>query len=152
MTATFTGNVSDQNEGEPDFDIDLFNTSQATIVFDNNRLTNFDDEGLQVDVSDTASLNLALRNNTIEPFDPTSDEACYLDADGGANLCAEITGNTFGGDLVFDNLTSGNFDVERFGDAMGDLLVTLNTFTNGRGIVVQSNAVNSISDGGCTIP
>ena len=35
---------------------------------------------------------------------------------------------------------------------MGDILATLNTFTNGGGIVVQNDAVDSISDGGCTIP
>ena len=152
LTATLSGNVSDQNQGEPDFDIDLFNTSQAIIVLDNNRITDCDEDGVQVDVSDTASLKLALRNNTIEPTDAVNDDACNLDADGGANLCAEITGNTFGGDLVFDNQTSGMFDVEQFGDAMGDILATLNTFTNGGGIVVQNDAVDSISDGGCTIP
>ena len=152
LTGTFTGNVSDQNQGEPDVDIDLFNPSQATMVFDNNRITNCDEDGFRADVSDTASLKLALRNNVIEPLDPTSDDACYLDADGDADLCAEITGNTFGGDLVFDNLTSGMFDVEQFGNAMGDILATLNTFTDGGSILVPNNDVNSISDGGCTIP
>jgi hypothetical protein len=150
LTATITGNVLDQNldSGEPDVEIDTSASSSATVVFDNNSLTNSADNGIAVLAGFTSTLNLALRNNTITG---TVNEAVDIQASASSNLCAEITGNTFGADLEFRDNTSGNFNVEQFGNAMGDVLETLNTFTSG-GVVVTLGTVTSVADGACAIP
>ena len=43
-----------------------------------------------------------------------------MEATNSADICAEITDNTFGADVDFSNTTSGLFDVEQFG-ILGDL-------------------------------
>jgi trimeric autotransporter adhesin len=150
LTATITGNAFDQNlvMSSPVVDVSTNSSNQATIVFDNNSVTDSAGLGMRLLASASSSLNIALRNNTITG---TADDAVIIDAGNSSNLCAEITGNTFGADLNFSDQTSGNFDVEQFGNAMGDVLATLNTFTSG-GITVTNGTVTSVADGACLIP
>jgi len=150
LTATLTGNVMDQNVigDDPDVEISLYDDSEATMVFDNNSITDSSDNGIEIDIDAQTSLKLALRNNVITG---SVNEAVDIDADNDSDFCGEITGNTFGADLVFDQGTTGNYDVEQFGDPLGDVLATLNTFNVG-GIVVDGGPVNSVADGACLIP
>ncbi|MCA9775057.1 MAG: hypothetical protein KC800_00005, partial [Candidatus Eremiobacteraeota bacterium] len=60
-------------------------------------------------------------------------------------------GNTLGANLVLDDQTTGQFDVEQFGNASGNVLMSLNTFVAGM-VTVMSGAPNSVADGACTIP
>ena len=94
-----------------------------------------------------STLDLALRNNVITG---TNSAAARIDAAGTSDLCTEITGNTFGANLEFVESTTGSFRVEQFGNAMGNLLATLNTFTSGS--IVVSGTVESVADGNCLIP
>ena len=100
------------------------------------------------DAANSSDLRLALRNNTNLAG---VLRAVRIQADAAGTLCAEIVGNTFGGDLRFNESTSDSLDVEQFGDSMGDVLATLNTFTTG-GIDVQTGTVTSVSDNACSIP
>ncbi|MCA9781255.1 MAG: hypothetical protein KC800_31255, partial [Candidatus Eremiobacteraeota bacterium] len=148
--ASFSGNSFDQNVdgGQPEVDIDLQDATDATVVFDNNNITNSDERGIQVFTNSSGLLSLALRNNTITG---TTGDAVEIQASPGGNICAEISNNVFGANLNFNDQTAGQFDVEQFGNAMGDILATLNTFNAG-GITVSNGAPNSVADGACTIP
>ena len=148
LMATATGNSSDQISGSSDVDLILLGSSTATLVYDNNSFTNTSREGIELDAFDTSTVKLALRNNTITG---ARTAAVSLHADDDSDFCAEITGNTFGEDLVFEANTTGDYDVEQFGNAAGDVLSTLNSFEVG-GIVVSTNPVNSVADGDCMIP
>ncbi len=131
-----------------DFDPD--NSATLNLIVSNSMLTGIGGEALYVnELDDSSNLNIALRDS--EFTTTMGSDAVYLEADNSSNLCAEITGNTFGNDLVFKNGTSGNFDVEQFGNAMGDVLATLNTFDSSQ-IRVNSGMVNSVADGACMIP
>ena len=105
-------------------------------------------EAIVADADDTSDLRLALRNN-INLAGVL--RAVRIQAGSAGSLCAEIVGNTFGGDLRFNESTSDSLDVEQFGDSMGSVLATLNTFTTG-GIDVATGTVTSVTDNACSIP
>lgn len=123
-------------------------SSEVVAVFEANTITG-GQEALVADAADSSDIKLALRNNTNLAG---VLRAVRIQADAAGTLCAEIVGNTFGGDLRFNESTnSDTLSVEQFGDAMGDVLATLNTFTTG-GIDVQNGTVTSVADNACAIP
>ena len=122
-------------------------SAEVVAVFEANTITG-GQEAMVADAANSSDLRLALRNNTNLAG---VLRAVRIQADAAGTLCAEIVGNTFGGDLRFNESTSDSLDVEQFGDSMGDVLATLNTFTTG-GIDVQTGTVTSVSDNACSIP
>ena len=146
LTVILTDNVIDQTN-DNDINVSVNSDSNSTLVLESNRLTDSTGQGVAVTVGGDSTLDLALRNNVITG---TNSAAARIDAAGTSDLCAEITGNTFGANLEFVESTTGSFRVEQFGNAMGNLLATLNTFTSGS--IVVSGTVESVADGNCLIP
>lgn len=145
-SAVFTNNVFEDCDL---LSVQLLASDSATVVavFEANTITGAQ-ESLVADADDTSDLRIALRNNTNLAG---VLRAARLQANASASLCAEIVGNTFDGDLRFNESTSDSLDVEQFGDSMGDVLATLNTFTTG-GIDVNTGTVTSVADNACSIP
>jgi hypothetical protein len=122
-------------------------SAEVVAVFEANTISG-GQEAILADADDTSDLRLALRNNANLAG---VLRAVRIQAGVAGWMCAEIVGNTFGGDLRFNESTTDSLDVEQFGNSMGDLLATLNTFTTG-GIDVQTGTVTPVSDNGCSIP
>ena len=146
LTASFTNNIFEDCEF---LSVGLLagDSAEVEAVFEANTITG-GQEALVADADDTSDVRIALRNNANLAG---VLRAVRIQAGAAGSMCAEIVGNTFGGDLRFNESTSDSLDVEQFGDSMGDVLATLNTFTTG-GIVVQTGTVTSVSDNACSIP
>ena len=146
LTAGFTNNIFEDCEF---LSVGLLagDSAEVEAVFEANTITG-GQEALVADADDTSDVRIALRNNANLAG---VLRAVRIQAGAAGSMCAEIVGNTFGGDLRFNESTSDSLDVEQFGDSMGDVLATLNTFTTG-GIVVQTGTVTSVSDNACSIP
>jgi Bacterial Ig domain len=149
LVASVTGNVCDlASRDSMDFSVNQF--SQATLVLENNTVTNSGEDGLDFSLQQDSDSTIAVRNNTITG---ATEDAVRFGTTANANVCADITTNTFDSDLRFIVGTNVTFEVEQFGNAMGDLLLSLNTFTGGAGILlVGLNPVTSVADGACLIP
>ena len=147
-TWTISGNVITDGEDEA---IYVYNVSDGTVIVTNNSVTNNDDIGFYYETDDSnVDTKIALRNNT---FTTTGDNAIdILAEDSNSDVCCDIIGNTVNDDMRFNDNSSGALTVERFGDATGSELKTVNTFNNGATVTVPNDAVVDAIPGFCQIP
>lgn len=144
-TWTITGNIIDNCA---DYCIGLFSNGMGgTYIVENNQLSNAVN-GITVADSNGGDIFVAVRGNTIQNasvYSMTFVQGNPFD------FCAVITNNTVSDDLNFSNFGSNSFDVEQFGNAMGDGLAAINTL-NGASINIGANPVNSVAQGACALP
>jgi len=121
----------------------------GTFVIDNNNVSNAGHYGLFLgeQAKDTNN-KAAIRNNS---FTGGSDDDVYIIQNTGS-LCCDITGNTFNSDVSFNDNSAGDMSVERFGNANGDELKTVNTFVPAATINVINDAIVDVVPGFCAIP
>lgn len=118
----------------------------ATLIVENNQTTNVSN-GVAV-FDGGGDVDVAIRNNT---FTDSTNRSILID-NYSINICAVITGNIVNDNMEFADFGGGTLSVEQFGDSMGDILATLNTFNGGASIEVPSDPVMSVAAGACAIP
>jgi Bacterial Ig domain len=145
-TLTISGNVI----SEPFEGINLFAPEgDGLYVVSNNNVSDSGDNAVFYNAVANADGKLAVRNNV---FTNGAIDAVLVQISGNSSVCCDITDNTVNTDMKFTDISTGDITVERFGDASGDELKTVNTFTAPATVTVTNDAVVDAIPGFCAIP
>jgi parallel beta-helix repeat protein len=147
-TQTVSGNtVSNTTYG---LDLEFDGPANGTFVVENNNVSNSSFSAIFFGENDENTDNkVALRNNTLTG---STSEDVDVEMDDTGTICLDITANTFNSDVRFDDTGAGSITVERFGNASGDELKTVNTFNVPATVVVSNDPVVDAIPGFCAIP